>query len=243
MLLTKLIPPRSAEIKDAIACFNRFIEEPHTNIAERCEMFIYGGRGCCKSSIAAGMMFKGVRELNSCGICIRKFGRDLKSSCLEQLKFTAKHLGIEDDIKVTYSNPVQLNYVSAAIRFYGLENGIDWLNEKTRAFPLRVVWIEEADQLESEEEYKDLLWALPLKENPIIISTFNPPLRKSHWINQFVESNKRKSPYNGMHFFKPCYIDMEREMLGEGFFNEADLLRRENGKAFCHEYIGIPQED
>ena len=78
MLLTKLIPPRSAEIKDAVACFNRLLEEPHTSIAERCEMFIYGGRGCCKSTVAAGMMLKANKELDGWGICIRKFGRDLK---------------------------------------------------------------------------------------------------------------------------------------------------------------------
>ena len=37
MLLTKIIPPRATEIKNAVTCFNNFIEEPHTNIADaRC---------------------------------------------------------------------------------------------------------------------------------------------------------------------------------------------------------------
>ena len=65
MLLTKLIPRRSTEIKDAVSCFNRFIEEPHKYPEEKCEMFIYGGRGCCKSSIAAGKAerSKGTRQL------------------------------------------------------------------------------------------------------------------------------------------------------------------------------------
>ena len=243
MLLTKLIPRRSTEIKDAVSCFNRFIEEPHKYPEEKCEMFIYGGRGCCKSSIAAGMMLKGVKELDSWGICIRKFGRDLKDSCFSQLEFTSRMLGIGDYINVSLSNPVQINYGHAVIRFYGLENGLDWLKEKTMAIPARIVWIEEADQLESEDEYKGLLNALPLKENPIVISTFNPPLRKSHWINKFVEGNRKGSPYNGKHFFKPCYLDMEREMLGDSFYLTADMLRRENGLAYCHEYLGIPLED
>ena len=243
MLLTKIIPPKATEIKNAVTCFNNFIEEPHANIAERCEMFIYGGRGCCKSSIASGLMLKGVKELDSWGICIRKYGRDLQGSCFSQLEFTAKQLGIDDNIRCNLANPVQMNYGHAAIRFYGLENGLDWLHEKTVAIPARIVWIEEADQLESEDEYKGLLLALPLKENSIVISTFNPPLRKSHWINKFVEENRRKSPYNGKHFFKPCYLDMEREMLGEGFYLMADMLRRENGSAYCHEYLGIPQEE
>ena len=242
MLLTKLIPPRATEIQDAVACFNRFIEEPHTNWAERCEMFIYGGRGCCKSSIASGMMLKGIKELDGGGICIRKHWRDLKGSCISQLEFTSKQLGIQDDVYINYQPPIQMNYNSSLIRFYGLDNGMNWLHEKTAAFPLRIVWIEEADQLQSEDEYKELLCALPLKENPIIISTFNPPLLSSHWINNFVESHSKKSPYNGKHFFKPCYLDMEREMLGEEFFRSADLLRRQNPKMYCHEYLGIPQE-
>ena len=243
MLLTKLIPPRATEIKDAVACFNRFIEEPHKDSEEKCEMFIYGGRGCCKSTIAAGMMLKGVKELDSWGICIRKFGRDLKDSCFSQLEFTSRMLGIGDYINVSLANPVQMNYGHAVIRFYGLENGLDWLKEKTMAIPARIVWVEEADQLESEDEYNGLLNALPLKENPIVISTFNPPLRKSHWINKFVECNRKRSPYNGKHFFKPYYLDMEREMLGEGFFDEADRLRRANTTMYCQEYLGIPQED
>jgi len=243
MLLTKIIPPRATEIKNAVTCFNNFIEEPHTNVAERCEMFIYGGRGCCKSSIAAGMMLKGIKELDAWGICIRKHGRDLKDSCFAQLEFTAKQLGIDDELCHSLSNPVQINYGCRAIRFYGLDNGLDWLHEKTVAIPARIVWIEEADQLESEEEYKRLLLALPLKENPIVISTFNPPLRKSHWINKCVEENRKKSPYNGKHFFEPCYLDMERDMLGEDFYREADMLRRENGWEYCHEYLGIPLED
>ena len=243
MLLTKLIPPRATEIKNAVSCFNRFIEEPHTNCAERCEMFIYGGRGCCKSSIAAGMMLKGIKELDAWGICIRKHGRDLKDSCFDQLEFTAKQLGIEDVLCHSLSNPVQINYGCRAIRFYGLENGLDWLQEKTKAIPARIIWLEEADQLESEEEYTRLLNVLPIRENPIIISTFNPPLRKSHWINQFVAIHKKKSPYNGMHFFKPCYLDMERDMLGEDFYREADMLRKEHETVYCHEYLGIPMED
>lgn len=241
MLLTKLIPPRSVPIKDAVSCFNRFIEEPH--IASRCDMFIYGGRGCCKSSIAAGLMLKGIKELDCCGICIRKFGRDLVDSCYGQIEYTAKMLGIEDDIFSHISNPMQINYNHNLIRFYGMENGMDWLEENTKSIPARIIWIESAEQLESEDEYKALLKALPLRENPIVISTFNPPLRRSHWINKFVEDNRKKSPQNGMHFFKLCYLDMERDMLGNGFFREADMMRRECETAYCHEYLGIPQEE
>lgn len=243
MLLTKIIPPRATEMKNAVACFNRFMEEPHINSAERCEMFIYGGRGCCKSSIAAGMMLKGIKESDSCGVCIRKFGKDLKDSCFDQLEFTAKQLGIENEVCHSFVTSMQVNYGCRMIRFYGLENGLDWLHEKTIAIPIRFVWIEEADQLESEEEYNKLLLALPLRANPIIISTFNPPLRKSHWINKLVEDGKKKKPYNGKHFFNPCYLDMEREMLGEDFFQCADFMRRNNTRMFCLEYLGIPQEE
>lgn len=243
MLLTKLIPPRSVEIKNAVTCFNDFIEQPHTNSDERCEMFIYGGRGCCKSSIASGLILKGVKELGGWGICIRKFSRDLKDSCFEQIVFTGKMLGIENEVYSSLSCPMQVNSGNGVIRFYGLENGMDWLHLKTLSIPARFVWIEEADQLSSEDEYNELLQALPLRNYPIVISTFNPPLRKSHWINQFVENHRKKSPYNGKHFFKPCYIDMEREMLGDDFFVEADLMRREHAKEYCHEYLGIPQED
>lgn len=241
MLLTKLIPPRSTEIMNAVTCFNDFIERPHININERCEMFIYGGRGCCKSLIASGMMIKGVKELGNCGICIRKYSRDLKGSCFQQIEFTAKKLGIGNEVYSSLSCPMQVKSGNGVIRFYGL--GMDWLHLKTLSIPVRLVWIEEADQLSSEDEYNELLQALPLRNNPIVISTFNPPLRKSHWINQFVENHRKKSPYNGKHFFKPCYIDMEREMLGDDFFVEADLMRRESEKEYCHEYLGIPQED
>jgi hypothetical protein len=107
------------------------------------------------------------------------------------------------------------------------------------------MWIEEADQL-AQRDYIFISKELHLAENPIIITTFNPPAYKSHWLNKKIEEHLKHHGTNGWGgewFFNPCYTEVERELLGESFFREAEMLRRTNPRAFCHEYIGVPFED
>ena len=240
MLLTKLIPPRSESLKDAVACFNRFLEEPHESKEQKCEMFIYGGRGCLKSSIASGMVMKAVTDARGKAVCIRQSAYALGDSCCAQIEWAANRLGVI--IARGYERCRNLRIgEEMRVKFLGVDIGEKMLAENVLFFRPNVVWIDDAEELE-ESEYNFIIHKLPLAENPIFISTFNPPASRSHWINRLV-GERKPNGYGGRWFYNPCYTEVEREWLGESFFTEAEMLRRMNPVAYCHEYIGVPFED
>lgn len=243
MLLTKLIPPRSKSLKDAVACFNRFLEEPHIDRDQKCQMFIYGGRACLKSTIASALVLKAMVETGQNAICIRKHGCDLRDSCFSQMDWAARNLQVDVKKSLTKSRMDMGN--NARCLSAGLEEHVERISAAAVALRPKVVWIEEADQLEP-RDYKFLAEGLTLSENPIIITTFNPPRHKSHWLNKKIDEHLKHHGTNGWGgewFFNPCYTEVEREWLGESFFTEAEMLRKMNPLAFCHEYIGVPFED
>lgn len=243
MLLTKLIPPRSESLKDAVACFNRFLEEPHENKEQKCEMFIYGGRACIKSTIASALVLKAMVETGQNAMCIRKQACDLRDSCFSQMDWAAKRLKVEVKKSLAKSRMEMGN--NARCLFAGLEEPVKRINAAAVDLRPKVVWIEEADQL-AQRDYNFISKELLLAGNPIIISTFNPPRHKSHWLNKKIEEHIKHHGLNGWGgewFFNPCYTEVEREWLGESFFTEAEMLRRMKPVAYCHEYIGVPFED
>ena len=243
MLLTKLIPPRSESLKDAVACFNRFLEEPHESKEQKCEMFIYGGRACLKSSIASALVLKAMVESGQNAMCIRKQSCDLRDSCFSQMDWAARALNVEVKKSLAKSRMEMGN--NARCLFAGLDSPSASISASAVVLRPKVVWIEEADQLEP-RYYNFIAKELHLSENPIIITTFNPPRNKSHWLNKKIDEHLKHHGLNGWGgewFFNPCYTEVEREWLGEPFFTEAEMLRRMNPIAYCHEYIGVPFED
>lgn len=243
MLLTKLIPQHSESLKDAVACFNRFLEEPHENKEQKCEMFIYGGRACLKSSIASGMVLKAMVETGQNAMCIRKQACDLRESCFSQMAWVAREFQIKDKMSFEKSRMETGN--NARILFFGLDGPGAKLNSAAVHLRPKVMWIEEADELER-RDYEFISKELHLAENPIIISTFNTPAQKSHWLNKKIEEHLRHNGMNGFHdewFFNPCFTEIGRDWLGESFFISAERMRRMNPIAFCREYIGVPFED
>lgn len=244
MLLTKLIPPRSEELKDALNVFNRFLEEPHSNPNEKLELIIVGGRGCGKSTMASGMLLKANAETGACGFSMRKeLNQAAKWNC-EQMVWSCETVGVKDKYSIEFSHRQMRNKKSrSCICFRGIDEGIHQLMLKVKGIPKRrFLWIDEAQEIESEFEYQETVDAIDLRENPIIILTANPCIRASHWLNRYVDEIYKNNGKNNRWVFKPCFMDMEKEMLGESFFRTANELRKENGKMFAHRFFGIPME-
>ena len=247
MLLTNLIPPKSQQIKEALSVFNRFLEEPHKDPNERLELLIEGGYGCGKSSIGGGMILKACEERGDCGICITKSARDSVDWNLDNVKWCIEKLGIPSN---RYSISIQAkritlnNYNSQTnIYFKGIDDGLQSIGWQTRGIKNnRYVWIENAEELTSINEYVDTINELQLKVNPIVVLTYRPNKNNNHWLNRYAAEIHKKNGKDNRWVFKPCYLDMEEAMLGESFFQRAEMLRIHDPRVFVHEYLGIPVE-
>lgn len=231
MLLTKLIPPNSKALKEAVATFSRFIEEPHANLNERLVLVLAGGRASCKSSIASGLVIKGNAETGGAAICLHP--HDVRDTVWQNCKWTINHLGetrkYQQSISALYMHRKGLR---SAIFCRVIEKDLEYLQDKTRGIPhKRFVWIDDADELDSEAHLDAVINALDLRENPVIILTCNPPASKDHWINRYCKRQK--------HVYRPCYLDVPKEWLGDLFFKNAERLRKNNESAYRSAYLGL----
>ena len=244
MLLTQLIPPRAEELKAALRVFNSFLEEPHSNLNERLEIIIVGGRGSGKSTIASGMILKATAETGAWGFSMRRSEKESAKWNLQQLLWSCETIGVRDNYSPSLSARQLRNKNSGAcICFRGIDEGMFHLAMKARGIPKRrFLWIDEAEEIKSESEYEAILDALDLRENPIIILTANPNIRADHWFNSYVARIHKYNGENNRWVFKPWYFDLDRQMLGDSFFKRADEMRKADGKRFAHEYLGIPIE-
>ena len=249
MLLTKLIPPQSIDLQRAVMTFNNFLELPNADPKERLVLTFAGGRGCCKSTIASGMVMKGCAETGLSAVCLRKHGEDVMNSVSQQIQWTLDALGQSGNYTLRLSG-YSCHFTSSAksshqIYCVGIDQGLHLgcVQADLNRFPrIRFVWIDEADQLSGMEELESALSVLPLADNPIVILSFNPPADPLHWSNQ--EPWGVHAVVNGVnqlrYFFHPCYLDVPVEWLGEKFFRDAETMKRLNEDAYRNAYLGWP---
>ena len=69
--------------------------------------------------------------------------------------------------------------------------------------------------------------------NYVVFKTFNPPINRNNWANEYVQIEDRRA-YN----HKSDYRSVPREWLGDEFFDSAEHLRLTNPRAYDHEYLG-----
>lgn len=250
MLLTNLIPPKSSAHKEALSCFNRFIEEPHEDPSERLELVICGGRGCGKSTLAAGLVFKGATATGDDVVVIRKRLESFRNDTYPCLQWVAHkiptpflsepmpHSGF-----CTIDNAQglpKMKFIDAEGSFDMFRNSLDILH--CYAVKPKIVWVEGCDDFESEEAVKSLIDGLDFAPNPVIIYTFNPPMYKNHWLCKFAGLDG--SPLlSRRRVFRSDYLDMPVDFLGQKFFENAEKLRHLNPDAYRNIYLGESIDD
>lgn len=67
--------------------------------------------------------------------------------------------------------------------------------------------------------------------------TFNPPISKNNWANEYVEDLEIRRPDNTL-VIRNTYFDVPEEWLGQEFISEAEELKEINPRAYEHEYMG-----
>lgn len=69
--------------------------------------------------------------------------------------------------------------------------------------------------------------------------TFNPPISKNNWANEYVEERELR-PVDNTLIMRTTYLDVPKKWLGSEFIKEAEELKSKNERAYEHEYLGIP---
>lgn len=210
----------------------------HYDIAEGNHTYydLYGGRGSTKSSFIGVEIPLGImQDPDANGIVFRKVGNTIGASVYEQILWGIDALGARDLWKATTS-PYKLTYkpTGQVILFRGLDKAKKMKSVKVSHGYFKYLWFEELDEFAGEEEIRSVQQSV-LRGGPkyVVFKSFNPPISKSNWANQYVMKPKRHSLRH-----KSCYLDVPPEWLGEQFFDDAEDLKETNPRAYEHEYLG-----
>lgn len=200
-----------------------------------------GGRGSCKSSFVSLEIVDGIQSDptgQSNAIVFRKVAGTMRDSVFSQIAWAIDMLGTPHLWKATVS-PMMYEYrpTGTQILFRGLDDASKLKSIKPRHGLFRYVWFEEFAELNGANFARNVLQSVMRGQgaNPQVFRSFNPPISKSNWANQFVAEPDAQGIT-----FHTTYKDIPAEWLGEAFILEAERLEGINEQAYRHEYLGEP---
>ena len=197
---------------------------------------LFGGRGSTKSSFISIMLILGiVQDKDANAIVFRKVGNTLGTSVYEQVLWAINALDMQDQWKCTIS-PYKCTYkrTGQVILFRGLDYAKKLKSIKVSKGYLKYLWFEELDEFAGEEEIRSVQQSvLRGGEKHVVFKSFNPPISKANWANQYVMKPQRRALRH-----KSCYLDVPPEWLGQQFLDDAEDLKETNPRAYEHEYLG-----
>lgn len=197
-----------------------------------------GGRGSLKSSfISLMVVYLMMQNPMVHALVLRKVANTISSSVYSQYVWAINTLGVSDFWKFKTSPPELIfKPTGQTIMFRGADEPGKIKSIKVKFGYIGITHFEELDQFTGREETRnitqstmrggDLFWNF---------ESFNPPITLLNWANKDANIEREDRIV-----FRSTYLDVNREWLGEQFFNEAEHLKEINENAYRHEYLGIP---
>lgn len=203
-----------------------------------------GGRGSTKSSfVGIAVLLTLIQNSDIHAVCFRKVANTIQNSIYSQVVWAIYQLGLGDLFKIpkTYSNPIVYKPTGQKIYFMGLDDPQKVKSIKPEFGYIGITWFEELDQFSGESELRTVLQSTMRGGNTFWdFRTFNPPISKNNWANEYVEGCETKEELKkDTLVIRNTYLDVPREWLGEKFIDEAELLKKLNPKSYEHEYMGV----
>lgn len=202
-----------------------------------------GGRGSTKSSfvgIAIPLILMQNPKVHAA--CFRKVGNTIQNSIHSQVAWGISQLGVEELFHVpkTYATPITYIPTGQQIYFMGLDDPMKIKSIKPKFGYLGVTWFEELDQYAGQHELRTVTQSTMRGGDKFWdFRTFNPPISKNNWANEYTEECESFRLNNTM-VTRNTYLDVPVEWLGQQFIEEAEDLKLINPRAYAHEYLGIP---
>lgn len=213
-------------------------------LAHKHSRYIFpGGRGSTKSSFVGGICIPLLIVLNPNihAICFRKIGNTIQTSIFPQVIWGIYQLGLQDyfSIPKNYSTPIVYKQTGQRIYFMGLDDPNKVKSVKPPFGYIGINWFEELDQFAGENELRKVTQST--KRGGLDFwdfRTFNPPISKNNWANEYVEDIESRQVQNTL-VVRNTYLDVPKEWLGPEFLEDAEELKEKNYSAYEHEYLGI----
>lgn len=201
-----------------------------------------GGRGSTKSSFVGGIAIPLLIMTNPTvhAICFRKIANTIQTSIFPQVEWGIYQLGVESlfHIPKTYSTPIVYKPTGQQIRFMGLDDPMKTKSLKLPFGYVGVTWFEELDQYAGENELRTVTQStMRGGEKFWDFRTFNPPISKNNWANEYVEDCEIHRQDDTL-VVRNTYLDVPEDWLGDQFIEEANYLKEINERAYIHEYLG-----
>ena len=210
---------------------HRGIREGRVRTAVLC-----GGRGSTKSSFASiEVILYLLGHPQAHAVVLRRVKATLRTSVYAQVRWAIAALSLERYFDCSVS-PMRIVYrpTGQTILFFGLDDPGKLKSLKVPFGHVGVLWFEELDQFAGPEEIRNAEQSvLRGGRQALVLKSFNPPASPRSWANRYAREEK-----DGQVVHRSTYLDVPRGWLGERFFEEAEHLKRTNGMAYRHEYLG-----
>lgn len=202
-----------------------------------------GGRGSTKSSfVGCTIPLLIMNNPNIHAVCFRKIANTIQHSIFAQVVWGINQLGVTNLFQVskTYGTPIYYIPTGQRIYFMGLDDPMKVKSIKPEFGYIGVTWFEELDQFAGENELRTVLQSTMRGGDKFWdFRTFNPPISKNNWANEYVEDCEvTESRQKSTLVTRNTYLDVPEDWLGPQFIEEAEELKEINPRAYQHEYMG-----
>ena len=199
-----------------------------------------GGRGSTKSSfvgIDIPLLIMANPKVHA--VCFRKVGNTVQKSIFAQIVWGIYTLGVDSFfiIPKNYATPIVYKPTGQQIICMGLDDPNKVKSIKLPFGYIGITWFEELDQYAGENELRKVTQST-MRGGELFwdFRTFNPPISKNNWANEYAEDVEFDSPSTLV--IRNSYLDVPKKWLGQEFIDEAEELKRKNERAYIHEYLG-----
>lgn len=202
-----------------------------------------GGRGSTKSSFIGGIAIPLLimSYPNVHAVCFRKVGNTVQKSIFAQIVWGLYKLGVDSlfHIPKTFSTPITYLPTGQQIICMGLDDPNKVKSIKIPFGYIGITWFEELDQYAGENELRKVTQST-MRGGELFwdFRTFNPPISKNNWANEYVEDCELYREESTL-VVRNTYLDVPEDWLGQQFIEEAEELKEINERAYIHEYLGI----
>lgn len=166
----------------------------------------------------------------------RKVGADLEGSVYNQVTWSLEKLGVAEDWTCRRRSIVH-NESGQMFQFRGLDDATKSKSIKAPFGFYKYTWFEELAQFYGMSEIRNVKQSIQRGGHGFItFYSYNPPQTSDNWVN--IEA---LNDVPGRLNHHSTYLDVDaehRDWIGEDFFIEAEILKKNNPLAYRHELLG-----
>lgn len=206
------------------------------------DYWLEGGRGSLKSSFWSEIVLEELENNpNWCAICIRKVANTLKDSVYSQLEWGMDKLAEtypfinENWVKTKSPLEMKNKKTGQMIYFRGADDpGKIKSIKPPKDMYIAIIVYEEFDQMAGMNEVRKIDQSVKRGGDEFLtFRVYNTPKSKRHFVNV-----EKRLPNEKRLVHRTSYLDAPIDFLGKPFFDDAELLKKNNPTIYANEYLG-----